>query len=242
MTRSLSIIVPAFNEAGNLGQALKEISAAAIFCVERHEIIIVDDGSTDGTAEIADSLAEIMPAVRVIHHPKNLGLRAAYESGLAVAAMGYVVWFPSDCEMAYASIKAILTAVDTTDLVIPYHGTPERRTWIRRLLTWGSTTQLNWLLGHSLHYFQGTVVYPTELARRLPRTEAGFFVMAEQLAHALDAGLTYTEVPLEHVERTSGVSKAVSWAAIWRAQKLILRLWWRLRVQPFGDVLAYVAG
>jgi hypothetical protein len=98
---------------------------------------------------------------------------------------------------------------------------------------------LNWLLGHDLNYFQGTVVYPTDLARRLPRTVPGFFFCAEMLCHALDQGLTYVEVPLVHQERQHGVSKAVSWGAIWRAQKLILRLWYRLRVQTACAALGF---
>lgn len=252
MRPSLSVIVPAFNEEGNITTAITSVLSAANSAGIEHEIIVVDDGSTDSTAEQARMWAEARPNIGVIRHqwsfgpgdprgPINRGLRAAYETGLSAATGEYVTWVPGDGEMAQESIAAIFKAIGSADLVVPYHGTPERRTWLRRLLTWGSTTQLNILLGHRLRYFQGTVVYPTDLARRLPRTEPGFFCMAEMLCHALDAGLTYTEVPLEHQERQNGVSKAVSWSKVWAAQKLILRLWWRLRVRPLWQVFAYAS-
>jgi glycosyltransferase involved in cell wall biosynthesis len=228
--QSVSIIVCAYNEGGNLRQAVRDILAAAT-ALDDYEILIVNDGSIDATPEVADHLAREYPRrVRVIHHSVNLGLRAAYESGLSAASRPYTVWLPGDGEMAAHSIRDIFKAVGSADLILPYHGTPERRPWFRRALTWISTTQLNTLLGHRLHYYQGTVVYPTPLARRLPRTEAGFFFAAEMLAHALEDGPTYTEIPLTHVERTYGVSKAVSWRAIWRGQMAVLRIAWAITV------------
>lgn len=238
--RGVSIIVPAYNEGGNVAAALYGVLTAAREALGRDfEIIAVNDGSSDSTGPTIDALAEAWPELTALHHERNRGLKAAYETGLARATGAYTVWIPGDGEMATESIVAILRAAGQAALVVPYHGTPERRTWLRRLLTWGSTTQLNLLLGHGLRYYQGTVVYPTALARRLPRTENGFFFCAEMLAHALDEGLTYTEVPLTHTDRAHGVSKAVSWRAIWKAQLLILRLHYRLRLKPLCEALSY---
>lgn len=236
MKPSVSIIVPAFNEAGNIDRAAHDIAEAAHMAGVDFELIVVDDGSTDGTNQRAGLLQWRYQGVRAVRHPKNLGLRAAYETGLKLATKEYVTWIPGDGEMATESIADILRAIGTADLVVPYHGTPERRSWLRRLLTWGSTTQLNVLLGHSLNYYQGTVVYPTEMARRLPRTESGFFFCAEMLAWALEEGCSYVEVPLVHQERQHGVSKAVSLRAIWRAQTLILKLWYRIQAQRMALV------
>ena len=232
MKPSVSIIVPAYQEAGNITDALAGVlrAASSLFLVG-YEVIVVDDGSTDSTAEQARIWAEYRPHVRVISHETNLGLRAAYETGLKFAQYEYATWVPGDGEMASESIAEILRAVGTADIVVPYHGTPWNRPWFRRLLTWGSTQQLNVLLGRDLRYFQGTVVYPTALARRLPRTESGFFFAAEMLSWALEEGCTYVEVPLVHRERRHGVSKAVGLKAIWRAQMLILRLAFRIHAE-----------
>jgi glycosyltransferase involved in cell wall biosynthesis len=249
MRRAVSILALAYNEEANIAGALGSIvQAATTAALDDYEIIVVDDGSTDGTRMVADSVARSyplkpdgQPLIRVAGYARNAGLRTAYETGLLHASMPYTVWLPSDGEMAQESISAILCAVGTADLVVPFHGNPQARQWYRRVLTWGSTTQLNVLLGHSLNYFQGCCVYPTDLARRLPRTESGFFFNAEMLTHALDEGLTYTEVPLVHTDRAHGVSKAVSLRAIVRAQLLILRLFYRLRLAPLWDVARYAA-
>lgn len=236
----LTVIVPALNETHTLQSVVRDITQAADASGhEDLEIIVVDDGSTDGTGECADFLEAQLDWVRASHHHENRGLSSAYETGLALATKEYVCWIPGDGEMAPSSIGAIFRAIGTADLVVPYHGTPHKRTWLRRVLTWGSTAQLNWLLGHQLSYYQGTIVYPTALARRLPRTESGFFFCAEMLCHALDDGASYIEVPLEHVERQHGVSKAVGWRQILRAEALILRLWWRLRVRTACEALGF---
>ena len=232
MKPSVSVLMLAFNEEGTICQAVSDVTMAAEQAgITDYEIWVVNDGSTDATGALVSELRWVRPNIFVAHHPVNLGLRAAYETGLKVATKERVVWLPADCEMASESIAEILKAIGTADLVVPYHGTPERRPWFRRLLTWGSTLQLNVALGHRLNYFQGTVVYPTALARRLPRTEAGFFFNAEQLAWALEEGCTYVQVPLAHQERRYGVSKAVSLKAIWRAQMLILRLAFRIHAE-----------
>jgi hypothetical protein len=227
----LSVIVAAFNERETLRSAVYDVLGALRQAgLTDAEIIIVDDGSTDGTASVADWLARHVPDVRVVHHPTNLGLAAVYETGLSLVQYDHVTWAPADREITYASLAAIYAATGSADLVVPYHGTPEKRTWFRRLLTFGSTTEINLLMGRCLRYWQGPVIYPTALASHLPRTERGFFCMAEMLTAAMTLGLSYVEVPLEHQERTYGTSTAVSWQRICSAQWAVLRFWWRLVV------------
>jgi len=216
------------------------VLAALAAKLDDFEVILVDDGSTDGTHSVADHLAATYAFVRVVHHPKNLGLRAGYETGLALAQMGRTVWLPADREIAPFSLRSLFDAVGTADIVSIYHGNPAAREWFRRVLTFVSTEEMNLLFGHQLRYFQGTNVYPTDLARSLPRTEAGFFVMAEMYLAALDHGLSVVEVPIEHQARTYGKSSAVSWGRIWHAQMAVLRFWYRLRIaRPCADLWAW---
>jgi dolichol-phosphate mannosyltransferase len=238
--RRLSILMLAYNERGNLAGAVRDVQSAATL-LDDYEIIVVDDGSTDGTGRLADEIAARNPDVRVLHHDVNRGLRAGYETGLDAARMPYVVWLPCDREMTAASIQRIFGAVGTADIVAIYHGTPAAREWFRRLLTFVSTLEMKVLFGHRLQYFQGTNVYPATLARSLPRTEPGFFVMAEQYLAALDHGLSVVEVPITHQERTYGTSSAVSWGRIWHAQMAVLRFWYRLRMRPAMQLLTLLA-
>jgi hypothetical protein len=107
---------------------------------------------------------------------------------------------------------------------------------MRRALTRISTDQVNLLFGWNLKYYQGPAVYPTELARALPRTVQGFYFATEMLVHALDAGYSFVEIGLTHQERSYGRSKAVAWTNAANAQWTILRLWWEIRVRRQNDV------
>ena len=227
--RSISVVVPAYNELGNLEGAVHD-ALRAVSGFDEHELIIVNDGSRDGTRELADRLAAELPHVRVVHHERNRGFAQAYRTGLKNARMAFVTFVPGDNEVAAESVQVILDAVGRADLVIAYHGTPWNRTWHRRLLTWICTTQLNVLFGHRLRYYQGPTVYPTALAQALPITTHGFFFATEMLVHALALGNSWVEIPLTHRERTYGHSKAVALSNIVNAQLTIVRLWWNVRV------------
>jgi dolichol-phosphate mannosyltransferase len=235
IARSLSVVVPAYNERDNLaGAVLDTLNALASF--DDYEVIIVNDGSQDGTREVADRLAAEHDHVRVVHHAQNRGFSASYRTGLDSARMAYFTFVPGDHEVTPESVHAIFGAVGSADIVVPYHGTPWNRTWGRRILTWICTTQINVLFGYHLKYFQGPAVYPTALARALPNTTSGFFFATEMLVNALRMGYSWIEVPLVHRERTYGQSKAVRPANIINAQLTIVRLWWHVRI--CGNVAA----
>jgi glycosyltransferase involved in cell wall biosynthesis len=230
LARSISVVVPAYNEMGNLEGAVRDV-VHALRSFDEFEVIIVNDGSKDGTAEVADNLAATLPGVRVIHHEVNRGFSESYRTGMKHACMAYFTFVPGDHEVAPESIEEIFGAVGKADIVVPYHGTPWNRAWHRRILTWICTTQLNVAFGRRLKYYQGPAVYPTELARMLPNNTTGFFFATEMLVNALVMGYSIVEVPLIHRERTYGHSKAVQGSNIVNAQLTIIRLWWNLRVR-----------
>lgn len=233
--RTMSVVVPAYNEMGNLEAAVLDV-LHALRTFDDYEVIIVNDGSKDGTGAVADRLAATHDKVIALHHNPNRGFSASYQTGLKHARMSYFTFVPGDHEVARESVEGIFDAVGKADIVIPYHGTPWNRTWHRRILTWICTTQLNILFSYRLKYFQGPAVYPTELARVLPNTTGGFFFATEMLVNALMMGYSWVEVPLTHHERTYGQSKAVKPANIVNAQLTIIRLWWTVRVR--GNVAA----
>src|SRR5690242_11802067 len=183
--RRVSIFVPAYNEVEPLEGAIADIAAAAEATLEDYEIILVDDGSTDGTGPLADRLAERHRQLRVIHQPTNQGIAAGYARAAAAAHFEYLAFFPADREIEPSSIKTILATVGTADIVAPYHGNSAARELHRRVLTFASTALVNRLFGLRLRYFQGPCVYPTELARVLPKTAGGFYFVTQMLVHAL---------------------------------------------------------
>jgi glycosyltransferase involved in cell wall biosynthesis len=230
LARSVSVVVPAYNEAENLEAAVRDV-LDAVRMFANYEIIVVNDGSQDETGAVADRLAAELECVRTVHHPANLGLAESYRTGLANARMAYFTFVPGDHEVTRDSLDRIFGAVGTSDLVVPYHGTPWNRTWHRRVLTFVCTTQINMLFGRRLNYYQGPTVYPTALARALPITTHGFFFCTGMLLNALAMGYSFVQVPLTHQERTYGRSKAVKLSNIIDAELTILKLWWNVHVR-----------
>lgn len=229
--RRVSVFLPAFNEVKNLEGAVADIVWAADGVLAEYEILVVNDGSTDGTCELADRLAHENPRVRALHQPRNMGIAAGYERALDEAKLDHFSFLAGDGEIARESVRSILAAVGRADIVAPYHQNPRARQLHRRLLTWASTTLVNVLFGFRMHYYQGPCIYPVALARALPKTEGGFYFLTQMLIHALHAGYSCVEVGLTHVERTSGRSKAVSLTNILKALRAIARVWWAIHVE-----------
>lgn len=229
--RRVSIFIPAYNEVRNLAAAIEDVVGVAEAVLDDYEVLLVDDGSTDGTRELADELAHEHPKLRVIHQPRNLGIAAAYVRALDEAKLDYFSFLPADREVSVDSIRAIFSAVGSADIVVPYHANSRARAPHRRLMTWGYTALVNRALGLGVPYYQGPTIYPTWLARALPKSAGGFSFPTEMLAHAVHAGHGYVAVGLHHQPRAHGSSKAVSARNIGKALATVARLWWRLRVK-----------
>src|SRR2546428_10103506 len=90
----LSVVVPCYNEEGSIGSFLHELAAQASLS-SRSEIIVVDDASRDGPPAVIRSLAADLP-LRVITHPRNLGLGAAVRTGFNAATLEWVTYLPGD--------------------------------------------------------------------------------------------------------------------------------------------------
>src|SRR6185503_17794384 len=86
----LTIVLPCFNEEGNIADAIRYATAAAERCATGHEIVVVDDGSIDETASVAARLAERDRRVRVVVHTRNRGYGDAVRTGIAAARMPWV--------------------------------------------------------------------------------------------------------------------------------------------------------
>jgi len=229
--RRVSVFLPAYNEVDNLEGAVADIVWAAGQVLAEYEVLIIDDGSTDGTGELAERLARDNPRIRAIHQPRNMGIAAGYERALDEAKLDHFSFLAADGEIARESVRDILASVGRADIVAPYHQNPRARQRHRRFLTWASTAVVNVLFWQRMHYYQGPCIYPVGLARVLPKTAGGFYFVTQMLIHALHAGYTYVEVGLTHVDRTHGRSKAVSAKNILKALRAIAQAWWAIHVR-----------
>ena len=106
----ISAVLPAYNEVNNLAEVVRGLLAALREVASHFEIIIVDDGSEDGTKELADSLARENDSIRVVHHQTNLGYGAALRSGFAIAGLPWIFFTDADGQFEPREISKLVSA------------------------------------------------------------------------------------------------------------------------------------
>jgi glycosyltransferase involved in cell wall biosynthesis len=228
---SISVIVPAYNEALNLAGTVAAIRAAAAGRFDDSEILVIDDASSDGTGAIADDLARQYPEVKVFHNPRNFGFGYNYRLGVGLATKDHVGLVPGDNEILEESLKDIFDCVGKADMVLPYHTNSGERSFLRRALSGNFTALLNFLFGYKLRYYNGPVVHRRELLAKVPMTTDGFAYQAEILARLLSEGRSYVEVGMKIRIRQHGHSKALYPKNVWSVFKTIARLYWELKIK-----------
>jgi dolichol-phosphate mannosyltransferase len=228
---SISILVPAMDEEKNLATTVERIVDALSITVEDYEIIIVNDGSTDGTGVKAGEIATHYPGIRVLHNQKNMGLGYCYAAGYRAATKNFFVYIPGDNTWPMRSFVELFGNLGRADVITSYASNPEVREPVRRFVSRAYTVILNLLFGHRMHYYNGLTIYPVDFLRREPATTFGFGFQAEVLLKALAQGLSYIEIPLPIDRRTAGRSKAVSLRNIASVAMTVVRLLIDLRLR-----------
>jgi NAD(P)-dependent dehydrogenase (short-subunit alcohol dehydrogenase family) len=228
--RTLTVLVPALNEENNLRGTVDRLLKALSITVEDFEILIVNDGSTDGTGAVADELAAGNPKIRALHNTERMGLGGAYQRGVAEASEAYFVYIPGDNTWPYRSFLELFGNLGKADVVTSYTTNPNVRPWGRRIVSRLYTKTLNFLHRQQMNYYNGLTIYPLSFLRSVDISTKGFGFQAEILLKALYRGLSVVEVALPIDERTAGSSKAVNLKNITSVALTILRLFWRLRL------------
>nr|WP_220481623.1 polyprenol monophosphomannose synthase [Nocardioides ginsengisegetis] len=208
------VVIPTYNEAANLAWIVERVRRAQ----PTVDVLVVDDGSPDGTGQIADELAASDPQVRVLHRTAKGGLGAAYLHGFAVAlAEGYDVIGEMDADGSHQpeQLGLLLDALHTADLVIGSRWVPGGSVvnWPRRreALSRGGNLYVRMLLGIQVkdatagyRLFRRTTLEKIDLATV---QSTGYVFQTDMAVRTLRAGLTVREVPIEFVERVRGDSK-----------------------------------
>jgi dolichol-phosphate mannosyltransferase len=231
------LILPTYNEAENIEALVR----AALPQLERagrdHAILVVDDGSPDGTGLIADRLADELSPVRVLHRPAKEGLGRAYLAGFETAlAEGAELVLEMDSDFSHdpADLPRLIAASDAADVVLGSRYVPgggvENWGALRRALSRGGSWYARVLLGVPVRDLTGG--FKCFNRRVLERIDLrgvhadGYGFQIELTYRAIQAGFTVTEVPIRFRERREGRSKMtarIALEAVWKVPALRLR-------------------
>ncbi len=228
--RSLSIIVPAYNEAANILGTLENVTAALDGLPLVYEILVIDDGSSDGTGGLVAANAGRFPGVRLLVNERNMGFGWTYRRGVSEAGLDYIVMVHGDNAWGAATLRDLFARVGEADVVIGYTRDMWRsRSWTRAAISKAFTLVVNAITRRRLKYYNGLQIHPARVLKSLRIESTGFGFQAEVLAKSLRLTDTFLEVPMDLMEREQGESKAFrlkNVIDVMRTLKLLWRLEW----------------
>ena len=220
-----------YNEEGNIEQAVTSALAVLSEVSDQHEVIVVDDGSRDQTAAIADRLAANNGNVRVVHHPVNRGYGAAVRSGFSAARHPLLVLADGDNQFDLTELPVLLRNLGEKDIISGYR-IARHDPAFRRLYAFMYNRTARLLFGISIRDVNcGFKVYRKSVVERLlPQLRStGALINVEMFARARKLGARVTEVGVHHYPREVGQQTGGNPAVIIRAFKEMLELWRELR-------------
>ena len=221
---SLTIFFPAFNEEAIIAKTVDAASAIGRSVAADYEVIVVDDGSRDGTATVVEDLARSDPHVRLVRHERNRGYGAALRSGFAAAAKRLVFFSDADGQFDLEELPKLLALLPKAPVVVGYRikrNDPPHRLFIAKTYN---------LIVRAVF---GLRVRDIDCAFKLfTRSELskvglesnGAFISSELLIKLRRAGVTIVEVGVHHYPRTTGYSKGASVGVILKTIRDIIRL------------------
>ncbi len=203
---AISAVLPAYNEQACLRDVTESLHEALATLCDRFEIIIVDDGSTDSTGQLADALAGRLAEVRVIHHRPNRGYGAALRSGFTSAQMPLVFYMDADGQFDPSEIRLLADGIGEADIVTGYRA-DRRDPWMRKVFSWGFKTFIGLVFGVRVRDCDCAFkLYRRKVFNEVTIASEAFFVDAEVLAKANVLGYRVDEVPVTHRPRAGGES------------------------------------
>ena len=143
---SISVFFPCYNEQANVETTTQKAVEVLEKIKADYEIIIVNDGSSDNTAEIAENLAQSNERIKVINHPANLGYGGALQSGFRAASKKYVFYTDGDGQFDISEMPQLLPLMEQFDIVTCYR-LNRQDSIIRKLNAWAWTKLVCFLFG-----------------------------------------------------------------------------------------------
>lgn len=213
----VSAVLPAYNEESNLATCVSRVVQALEANATAHEVIVVDDGSRDGTAELLAQLERAIPTLKVVTHPHNRGYGAAVRSGFDAARYPWVFMMDADNQFDPREIRHLIAASVSADIVAGYRR-QRRDPLVRRLNAVAFFTLVRLLFGRLVRDVNCAFkLIRRDLLQRLELTANGALINTELLVRARRAGARVVEIPVEHFPRPSGKQTGANPRVVLRA-------------------------
>ena len=228
----LSIFFPAYNDSGTIASLVITALRTARKLTPDHEVIVVNDGSQDNTAEILDELARTYPEVRIVHHATNRGYGGALRTGFSSATRELVFYTDGDAQYDPAEMEVLWNRFgDDVDLVNGYkisRSDPLHRIVIGRIYH------------HTVKLLFGLKVRDVDCDFRMMRRSIfdtvhleknSGVICLEMMKKITDGGFRIAEVPVHHYHRAFGKSQFFNYRRLVRTAIDVMKLWYSLVIR-----------
>lgn len=224
----LTVILPAYNEEENLPPTIGVLEETLGAYGIDHEIIVVDDGSTDRTGEVTRGLARRWPDIRLVEHGTNRGPGSGIPTGLAHARGEFVIFVPADLAIDPEDLPRFVAAGrGGADVVVGLRSDRRDYSPFRKIVSHVNIFLIQVLFNLRIRQFNYIHLYRRRIFERITIESRGVFLTAEVVIKARDLGYRLTEVPARYVPRTLGQASCGRPEVIWKTVRDLFAFWAR---------------
>jgi glycosyltransferase involved in cell wall biosynthesis len=227
--KSLSVFFPAHNEVDNLRPLVEETDATLSRFTEDYEIIVVNDGSTDGTRELLEELKQQYPHLRPIHHEVNKGYGGAVRTGFQSAAKEIVFFADGDRQFDIKEIEKFLAEIENYDAILGYR-INRQDPFHRKVFAkcWGMLVRL--LFGFKVRDLDCAFkMFHRAILEGITLEANGAMITVELIAKLQKKKFRFKEIGVTHYPRTAGVQSGGNPKVVIKAFKELFKLYFRIR-------------
>jgi len=220
----ISVVMPALNESKNIQAAINNSLQSLHDYEIDGEIIVIDDGSTDGTDVLIREEMKKSKQIKMVKHETPRGIGASFWDGFDIADGDIITWIPGDNENDPWEIFRYYRLLEHVDIIIPFIFNKEVRSLFRNTLSYIYRLIINTTFFVNFNYTNGTILFRKSILKEMNHRSNGFFVHTDILIRAVKKGYLFAEVPYRLGLRKEGVSKAISFPSLKNVTKGYLRL------------------
>lgn len=227
MIESLSVFFPAFNEGKNIKETVLLAKKVLIKVAKKWEVLVVDDGSKDNTADIVKNISEIEPRVKIVSHQRNLGYGGALQTGFYSTKYDWIVYNDSDGQFDFSEISRFIPVMDSADLLIGYR-IKRKDSFYRLILAKGWSLLVFIFFGLRLKDVDcGFKMIRREVLKKIPKLESerGGMINAELAIKVKNAGFRIKQVGVTHYPRRAGRATGSQIRVIIKSFIELFKLW-----------------
>ena len=228
--KAISVFFPAYNEEVNIEKTVRQARKVLLQIANKWEILIINDGSTDKTGQVAAKLRREDKRIDVINHPINQGYGAALKSGFSNARYPWVAFTDSDGQFNFSEIKKFLPLMKNSDLILGYR-LNRADSFFRKIYTfvWGKIPVVLWGLKVKDYSCGFKLIKKKVFDAVQPLVGEEKVTQIEMLVKAKRKGFKFAEIGVRHYPRKYGAQTGANIKVVVKSITDLFKLWKKLR-------------